>query len=129
MELSYYNLRFRLGIFHNCSLKGGKRTIFYQISNLAFSDTGSNLLLYDHKSNIKPLSYRTNNENSRSNSLLTFKCELLFQMTVQLYLSLFTFTIGFIPMSIKRLVFDYKPVSSKKLAHVRGRVMKNKHLG
>ena len=43
-------------------------------------------------------------------------------MTVQLYPSLFTFTFGFIPMSIKRLVFDYKPVSSEKLAHVIGSV-------
>ena len=41
-------------------------------------------------------------------------------MAVQLYPSLFTFTIGFILMSIKRLVFDYKPVSSEKLAHVIG---------
>ena len=69
---------------------------------------------------MKPLSYRTNNGNSRSNSLLTSKCELLLQMTVQLYPSLFTFTISFIPMSIKRLVFDYKPVSGEKLAHVIG---------
>ena len=53
-------------------------------------------------------------ENSRSNSLLTLKCEQLFQMTKQL----FTLTIGFIPISIKRLFrnFDCKPVSSEKLA-------------
>ena len=43
-------------------------------------------------------------------------------MTVQLYPSLFTFTVGFIPVLIKRLVFDYKLVSSEKLAHVIGSV-------
>ena len=70
----------------------------------------------DYKSNTKPLSYRTNDENSRSDNLLTFKCELLFQMTEQSYSSLFTLTIGFIPMSIKRLLcdFDYKPMSLVK---------------
>ena len=31
--------------------------------------------------NTKPLSYRTNDENSPSNRLSTLKCELLFQMT------------------------------------------------
>ena len=81
---------------------------------------GSDLSPYDHKSNTKPLSYRTNNENSQSNSLLTFKCQLLFQMTAQSYPSMFTLIIGFMPMSIKRLLcdFDYKSVSSKKLAQV-----------
>ena len=45
-------------------------------------------------------------ENSLSNSLLTLKCELLFQMTKQLYPSLFTLTIGFIVCN-----FDCKPMS------------------
>ena len=69
---------------------------------------------------MKPISYRTNDENSRSNSLLTFKRELLFQMTQQSYSSFFTLTSGFIPMSIKRFLcdFEYKPVSSEKLAQV-----------
>ena len=81
-----------------------------------FPDTGSDLSPNDYKSNTKPLSYRTNDGNSRLNSLLTFKCELLFQMTEQSYPSLFTLTIGFIPMSIKRLLghFDYKPLSLLK---------------
>ena len=115
-EFIYYNLCFRLRIFHNCSLKGGKRTIFQRINNVASPDTGSNLPPNDYKSNTKPLSYRANDKNSRSNSLSTFKCELLFQMTKQSYSSLFTLTIGFIPMSIKRLLcdFDYKPVSLVK---------------
>ena len=49
---------------------------------------------------------------SQSNSLLTLKCELLFQMAEQSYPSLFTLTIGFIPISTERLFcdFDYKPV-------------------
>ena len=75
---------------------------------------GLNLSPHGHKSNTKPLSYRTKDENSRSNSLLTLKCELLFQTTEQSYSSLFTLTIGFIPMSIKRLLGD---VSREKLAH------------
>ena len=55
-------------------------------------------------------------KNSQFNSLLTLKCELLFQMTEQSYPSLFTLTIGFIPISIKRLLsnFDYKPMSVVK---------------
>ena len=72
-----------LEFFHNFSLKGGKRTMLYESIMLLFPDTGSNLPPYDHKSNTKPLSYRTNDENSRSNSLLTLKCELLFQITQQ----------------------------------------------
>ena len=60
------------------------------------------------------VSYRTNNENSRSNSLLTFKCELFIQMTEQSYSSLFTLTIGFIPMSIKRLLCDFHPLKRVK---------------
>ena len=77
---------------------------------------GSNLRPDDYKSNTKPLSYRPNDENSRSNSLWTFKCELFIKMTEQLYSSFFTLTIGFIPMSIKRLPcdFDYKPMSLVK---------------
>ena len=77
---------------------------------------GSNLPPNDYKSSTKPLNYRTNDENSRSNSSLAFKCELLFRMTEQSYSSLFTLTIGFIPMSIKRLLcdFDYKPMSPVK---------------
>ena len=73
-----------------------------------------------YKPNTKPLSYRTNDENSRSDSLLTFKCEVLFQMNEQSYSSLFTLTNSFIPMSIKRLLcdFEYKPMSSEKLAQV-----------
>ena len=59
-----------------------------------FPDTGSNLPPKDYKSNMKPLSYRSNDENSRSNNFLTFKCELLFQMAEQSYSSLFTLTIG-----------------------------------
>ena len=57
-------------------------------------------------------------KNSRFNTLLALKCKLLFQMTEQSYPSLFTLTIGFIPISIKRLLcnLDYKPVSSEKLA-------------
>ena len=51
----------------------------------------------DHKSNTQQLNYRTNDENSRSNSLLTLKSELLFQMTEQSYPRLLTLTIGFIP--------------------------------
>ena len=50
------------------------------------------------------------------NSLLTLKCELLFQMTEQSCLSLFTLTISFIPVSIKRLLCDSDYVSSEKLA-------------
>ena len=86
--------------------------------NVALPDTGSNLLLNDYKSNTKPLSYRTNDENSRSNSLLTFKCELFIQMTEQSYSSLLTLTIGFIPMSIERLLcdFDYRPMSLVKIS-------------
>ena len=81
-----------------------------------FPDTGSNLPPNDNKSNTKSLSYKTNDENFRSNSLLTFECELLFQMTEQSYSSLFTLTIGFIQMSIKRLLcdFDHKPMSLGK---------------
>ena len=47
-------------------------------------------------------------KNSRSNSLLTLKCELFFQMTKQSYRSLFTLTmtIGFIVCD-----FDCKPMS------------------
>ena len=63
---------------------------------------GSNLPPNDYKSNTKPLIYRTIDENSRSNSLLTFKYELLFQTTEQSY-SLFTLAVGFIPRSIERL--------------------------
>ena len=72
---------------------------------------GSNFPPYDHKSNMKPLSCRTNDEDSRSNSLLTLKCELLIQMTEQ-----FTPTIGFITISTERLLcdFDYEPMSLVK---------------
>ena len=58
-------------------------------------------------------------KNSLSNSLLTLKCELLFQMTEQSYLSLFTMRIGFIPISIKRHFrnFDFKPMSIVKNRH------------
>ena len=56
---------------------------------------------------------------SRSNSLLTLKCELLVQMTKQSYASLFTLTIGFIPISIKRLLcnFDCTPTSRVENCH------------
>ena len=64
-------------------------------------DTGSNLRPNDYKSKTKPLSYKTNDENSRPNSLSIFKCELFIEMTEQSYSSLFTLTIGFIPMSIE----------------------------
>ena len=52
-------------------------------------------------------------KNSRSSSLLTVKCELLFQMTKQSYLYLFTLTIDFIVCN-----FDCKRMSlaSEKLA-------------
>ena len=57
-------------------------------------------------------------KNSQSNSVLTLKRELLFQMTKQSYPFLFTLTIGFIPISVKRLLcnFDYKSI--EKLAQV-----------
>ena len=42
-------------------------------------------------------------------------------MTVQLYPSLFTFTIGLFQCQLKD-VFDYKPVSGEKLVHVIGSV-------
>ena len=67
-------------------------------------------------------------KNSRSNSLLTLKCELLFQMAEQSHPSLFTLTIGFIPISIKRIVcnLDYKPMSLMKNFH-RKLVMSRDH--
>ena len=34
---NFDTLRFRLGILHNCSLKGGKRTILERINNAAFA--------------------------------------------------------------------------------------------
>ena len=115
-DFIFYNLHFRRRIFHSCSLKSRKKTIFCRINNVVFNDTGSNLLHNDYKPNRKPLSYRTNDETSRSNSSLTFKCEMLFQMTEQSYFSLFTLTNGFIPMSIKRLLcdFEYKRMSPVK---------------
>ena len=50
--------------FHNYSLRGVKRTILELINNVVLNlpDKGSNLPPYDHKSNTKPLSYRTNDE-------------------------------------------------------------------
>ena len=69
-------------------------------------DTGSNLPPYDHKSNTKPLSYdEAMMKNSRSNSLLTSKCKLLFQMAKQSYPSLFTLTVGFVVCNL-----DCKPM-------------------
>ena len=49
-------------------------------------------------------------------SLQLYGDQALFQMTEQSYPSLFALTIGFIPMSIKRLLcdFDYKPMSIVK---------------
>ena len=58
-------------------------------------------------------------KNSRLNGLMILKCELLFQITEQSYLSLFTLTDGFILISIKRLLcnIDYEPMSlTEKLA-------------
>ena len=53
---------------------------------------------------------------SQSNRLLILKCELLFQMTEQSYPSLYTLTIGFIPISVKRLLCNLDCVSSENLA-------------
>ena len=80
-----------------------ENSILEQINDVAFAWHSIEFTPYDHKSNMKPLGYRyrANNKNCRSsNSLLTFKCELLFQMTKQSYPSSFTLAIGFI--SIKR---------------------------
>ena len=55
------------------------------------------------------LSNRLKDENAPSYSLLTFKCELLLQMTKQSYPSLFTLTIGFIVCNS-----DCKPMSLVK---------------
>ena len=51
-------------------------------------------------------------KNYRPNGLLTLKCELLFQMTGELYLFLFTPTVGSIQFSIERHLcnLDYKPM-------------------
>ena len=68
-----------------------------------FHDKELNLSPYDHKSNTEPLSYKMNDKNSRSKSLFILKCELLFQMTEQSYTSLFTLTIGFIPVISHKL--------------------------
>ena len=99
-----------------------ERELLYNESVMwLFPDTGSNLPPNDYKSNTKPLSYKANDENSRSNSLFTFKCELLFQMTEQSYSFLFTLIIGFIPMSIKRLTCYFiinLCLYSEKLAQV-----------
>ena len=84
--------------FHECNLKGGERTILIRINNSPSPDMGLNLPPYDQKSNRKSLDCRTNNE-----KFLTLKCELLFQMTKQSCPSLFTLTIGFIPISINKL--------------------------
>ena len=46
-------------------------------------------------------------KNFQSDSLLTFKCELLFQMTEQSYPSLFTMTIRFIQIAIKTLLCNF----------------------
>ena len=75
-----------LELFHNCSLKGGKRTILEQNNSITFVWHGFEPPTLYHKSNMKPLSYRTNEQNSGSDSLLTSKCELLFQMTTKSYL-------------------------------------------
>ena len=93
-----------------------ERELFFNESIMQlFPDTGSNFPPYDHKPNTKPLSYKTKDENSRSNNLLTFKCEL-FQMTEQSYPSLLTLTVCSVPMSIKRFLcdFDCKPMSLAK---------------
>ena len=47
------------------------------------------------------------------------KHELLFQMTEQSYPSLFTLTVGSIPNSIKRRLFNFgnKPMSLAKIDH------------
>ena len=79
---------------------------------------GSNLPPNDYKSNTKPLSCRTNDENSRSNSLLTFKCELLFQVTEQSYSSLFTLTIVLFQCQLEDFFVILITVSSEKLAQV-----------
>ena len=92
-EFIYYNIRFRLRIFSQLQPEEWQKNYF--IMKL-LPDTGSNLRPNDYKPNTKPLSYRTNDENSRSNSLLTFKCELFIQMTEQSYSLLFTLTVGFI---------------------------------
>ena len=53
---------------------------------------------------------------SRSNSLLTSKCELLVQMIKQSYPSLFTLIIGLTPISIKILLCNFDVnLSSEKL--------------
>ena len=59
-------------------------------------------------------------KDSQSDSLLTLKCELLFQMIEQSCPSLLnTLTIGFIPISSKRLLcnIDYKPMFLVKNWH------------
>ena len=117
-EFICYNLRFRLRIFTVVAGRVERELFYKRINNVVFPDTGSNLLPDDYKSNTKPLSYRTNDENYRSNSVLTFKCGLLFQMIEQSYSSLFTLTNGFNPMSIKRLLCDFDYVSSENFAQV-----------
>ena len=116
-EFDIINFASDLELFRSCSLKGEYRTNLELINNLVFAWHGSNLPPCDSESNTKPLSYRTNDENSQSISLLTLKCDLSVQMTKQSYSSLFKLTVGFIPISIKNCDFDCKSISLVKNCH------------
>ena len=105
--------------FHNCSLKGGKRTISEQTNNAAFS-----WHMIEPPSLWSQVKSRTTKQQNQGwktwfNSLLSLKCGFLFQMLKQSYPSLFKLTAGFIPISIKRHLcnFDYKPMSLMKNWH------------
>ena len=86
--------------------------------NYSFYLTRIDLPPYDHTTRnhqaIEPTM-----KNSRLNGLMTLKCELFFQITEQSYLSLFTLTIGFILISVKRLLcnIDYEPMSLRPGFH------------